>query len=43
MTKDARTAVILMAYGRLERPGDIPAYFEDIRGGRPAGRRPWPS
>jgi protoporphyrin/coproporphyrin ferrochelatase len=35
MTKDARTAVILMAYGSPERPEDIPAYFEDIRGGRP--------
>ena len=33
--KDARTAVILMAYGSPERPEDIPAYFEDIRGGRP--------
>jgi protoporphyrin/coproporphyrin ferrochelatase len=35
VTKDARTAVILMAYGSPERPEDIPAYFEDIRGGRP--------
>ena len=35
MTKDARTAVILMAYGSPEHPEDIPAYFEDIRGGRP--------
>ncbi|HXV35139.1 MAG TPA: ferrochelatase [Gaiellaceae bacterium] len=31
----ARTAVILMAYGSPERPEDIPAYFSDIRGGRP--------
>ena len=30
-----RTAVILMAYGSPERPEDIPAYFSDIRGGRP--------
>jgi protoporphyrin/coproporphyrin ferrochelatase len=29
------TAVILMAYGSPERPEDIPAYFSDIRGGRP--------
>ena len=35
VTKDARTAVILMAYGSPERPEDIPAYFADIRGGRP--------
>ena len=35
VTKDARTAVILMAYGSPEHPEDIPAYFEDIRGGRP--------
>ena len=34
MTKDARTAVILMAYGSPERADDIPAYFSDIRGGR---------
>jgi ferrochelatase len=34
-TGDARTAVILMAYGSPERPEDIPAYFSDIRGGRP--------
>jgi ferrochelatase len=30
-----RTAVILMAYGSPERAEDVPAYFEDIRGGRP--------
>jgi protoporphyrin/coproporphyrin ferrochelatase len=35
VTKDARTAVILMAYGSPEHPEDIPAYFEGIRGGRP--------
>jgi protoporphyrin/coproporphyrin ferrochelatase len=34
VTKDARTAVVLMAYGSPERPEDIPAYFSDIRGGR---------
>jgi protoporphyrin/coproporphyrin ferrochelatase len=33
--KDVKTAVLLMAYGSPERPEDIPAYFEDIRGGRP--------
>jgi ferrochelatase len=31
-----KTAVLLMAYGSPDRPEDIPAYFEDIRGGRPA-------
>ncbi len=30
-----RTAVVLMAYGSPERAEDIPAYFTDIRGGRP--------
>ena len=30
-----KTAVLLMAYGSPERPEDIPAYFEGIRGGRP--------
>src|SRR5919106_2482634 len=35
VTKDARTAVVLMAYGSPERAADIPAYFSDIRGGRP--------
>src|SRR5215218_8432166 len=29
------TAVVLMAYGSPDRPEDIPAYLEDIRGGRP--------
>jgi ferrochelatase len=32
---NSSTAVILMAYGSPERPEDIPAYFSDIRGGRP--------
>ena len=27
-----------MAYGSPERPEDIPAYFSDIRGGRPVRR-----
>lgn len=35
MTEDATTAVVLMAYGSPERVEDIPAYFADIRGGRP--------
>ena len=30
-----KTAVVLMAYGSPSRPEDIPAYFDDIRGGRP--------
>jgi ferrochelatase len=29
------TAVVLMAYGSPERLGDVPAYYADIRGGRP--------
>jgi len=29
------TAVILMAYGSPERLADVPAYYSDIRGGRP--------
>jgi ferrochelatase len=29
------TAVILMAYGSPERVTDVPAYYSDIRGGRP--------
>jgi protoporphyrin/coproporphyrin ferrochelatase len=28
-------AVVLMAYGSPERIADVPAYYEDIRGGRP--------
>jgi ferrochelatase len=30
-----RTAVVLMAYGSPERLDDVPAYYADIRGGRP--------
>jgi ferrochelatase len=33
-----RTAVVLMAYGSPDRPEDIPAYLEDIRGGRPVSQ-----
>jgi ferrochelatase len=29
------SAVVLMAYGSPERLEDVPAYYEDIRGGRP--------
>jgi protoporphyrin/coproporphyrin ferrochelatase len=32
---DTNTAVILMAYGSPERVADVPAYYSDIRGGRP--------
>ena len=35
MSKDLRTAVILMAYGSPDRDEDIGAYLADIRGGRP--------
>jgi len=35
MEPEVKTAVVLMAYGSPTRPEDIPAYFEDIRGGRP--------
>ncbi|MDX6369280.1 MAG: protoporphyrin/coproporphyrin ferrochelatase, partial [Gaiellaceae bacterium] len=28
-------AVVLMAYGSPERLDDVPAYYRDIRGGRP--------
>src|SRR6266702_4485651 len=28
-------AVVLMAYGSPERLSDVPAYYSDIRGGRP--------
>jgi len=34
-TRRADTAVIVMAYGSPERPEDIPAYFADVRSGRP--------
>ncbi len=30
------TAVLLMAYGAAATLDDIPAYLQDIRGGRPA-------
>ncbi len=30
-----KTAVVLMAYGSPERLADVPAYYSDIRGGRP--------
>jgi protoporphyrin/coproporphyrin ferrochelatase len=30
-----KPAVVLMAYGSPERLGDVPAYYADIRGGRP--------
>jgi protoporphyrin/coproporphyrin ferrochelatase len=30
-----RSAVVLMAYGSPERLADVPAYYRDIRGGRP--------
>ena len=32
---DAKHAVVLMAYGSPERLEDVPAYYADIRGGRP--------
>ena len=35
VTRDARSAVVLMAYGSPERLEDVPAYYADIRGGRP--------
>ena len=31
----SETAVVLMAYGSPERVADVPAYYSDIRGGRP--------
>jgi protoporphyrin/coproporphyrin ferrochelatase len=31
----SETALILMAYGSPERVADVPAYYADIRGGRP--------
>ena len=33
-----KTAVVAMAYGSPSRAEDIPAYFADIRGGRPVAR-----
>ena len=33
-----RAAVVLMAYGSPERLEDVPAYYSDIRGGRPIAR-----
>ena len=30
-----RAAVVLMAYGSPDRLEDVPAYYADIRGGRP--------
>jgi len=33
--RTSETAVILMAYGSPERVADVPAYYSDIRGGRP--------
>ena len=30
-----KSAVVLMAYGSPERLADVPAYYSDIRGGRP--------
>jgi ferrochelatase len=35
MTGGETTAVVLMAYGSPERIDDVPAYYADIRGGRP--------
>jgi ferrochelatase len=34
----SETAVILMAYGSPERVADVPAYYSDIRGGRPIAK-----
>jgi ferrochelatase len=34
-TCDVSAAVVLMAYGSPERIEDVPAYYADIRGGRP--------
>jgi ferrochelatase len=34
-----RTAVVLMAYGSPDRLDDVPAYYADIRGGRPIAAR----
>jgi ferrochelatase len=35
VTRSAPAAVVLMAYGSPERLADVPAYYADIRGGRP--------
>ncbi len=35
MSKDA---VVVMAYGSPDRPEDVPAYFADVRGGRPVAQ-----
>jgi protoporphyrin/coproporphyrin ferrochelatase len=35
VTEMPRAAVVLMAYGSPERLSDVPAYYADIRGGRP--------
>jgi protoporphyrin/coproporphyrin ferrochelatase len=35
VTEGAQAAVVLMAYGSPERLADVPAYYADIRGGRP--------
>jgi ferrochelatase len=35
VTEVAHAAVVLMAYGSPERLADVPAYYADIRGGRP--------
>lgn len=35
---ERRTAVVLMAYGSPDRPEDVPAYFDDVRGGRPVAQ-----
>src|SRR6185437_12606757 len=34
-SKRMKAAVVLMAYGSPERLADVPAYYADIRGGRP--------
>jgi len=33
-----QTAVVVMAYGSPDRPEDVPAYFADVRGGRPVSQ-----
>jgi len=34
-----QTAVVVMAYGSPDRPEDVPAYFADVRGGRPVSQK----